>query len=91
MANFQKIKIDEVEYYIIDSIQNLQAEDSFSRTNKLKAGTGSGEARKYVGSYTGNNGKHLKSFFEYENWGNVKVNNRLLAKLNLKPSYSYQN
>ena len=76
MSNFQKIKIDEIEYYIVDSIQNLQAEDSFSRTNKLKAGTGSVEARKYVGSYIGTNGNHLKNFFEYNNWGDVKVDNK---------------
>jgi len=77
MNNFQKIKVDDKEYYIVDSIQNLRAEDSFiHRTNKLKAFTGNGEARKYVGSYTGNNGEKLKSFFEYENWGNVKINGK---------------
>lgn len=77
MSNFQKIKIDEIEYYIVDSIQNLRAEDSFiHRKNKLKIFKGAGEARKYVGSYTGNNGEKLKNFFEYENWGQTKVNNK---------------
>ena len=76
MNNFQKIKVDGVEYYIIDSIQNLRAEDSFiHRQNKLKIFKGNGESRKYVGSYTGNNGEKLKNFFEYTNWGDTKVNN----------------
>jgi hypothetical protein len=49
MNNFQKIQIDGTEYYIVDSIQNLRAEDSFIQpSNKLKFGTGSGEdASKY--------------------------------------------
>ncbi|MCF6205029.1 MAG: hypothetical protein L3J59_15405, partial [Methylococcaceae bacterium] len=47
---------------------------NFNDKNKLKIFKGSGEARKYVGSYTGNNGEKLKSFFEYKNWGNTKVN-----------------
>ena len=77
MNNFQKIKIEGQEYYIVDSIQNLRAEDSFiHRKNKLKLFKGSGEARKYIGSYTGNSGEKLKSFFEYENWGDSKVNNK---------------
>ena len=77
MNNFQKIKIEGQEYYIVDSIQNLRAEDSFiHRKNKLKLFKGSGEARKYIGSYTGNSGEKLKSFFEYENWGDSKVDNK---------------
>lgn len=77
MHNFQKIKIDNIEYFIIDSIQNLRAEDSFiHRKNKLKMFKGNGESRKYVGSYTGKNGEKLKSFFEYTNWGDTKVNNQ---------------
>lgn len=77
MSNFQKIKIDETEYYIVDSIQNLRAEDSFiHRSNKLAFFKGNGEARKYVGSYTGKNGDKLKSFFEYDDWGDVKVNGK---------------
>ncbi len=73
MSNFQKIKIDGQEYYIVDSIQNLRAEDSFIyRKNKLKVFKGNGEARKYVGSYTGSNGKRLGDFFEYDKWGQGK-------------------
>ncbi len=76
MSNFQKIKVDGIEYYIVDSIQNLRAEDSFiHRCNKLKLFKGNGESRKYVGSYTGSNGEKLKSFFEYGNWGETKVDN----------------
>lgn len=75
MSDYQKIKVDGIEYYIIDSIQNLRAEDSFIfHKNKLEEFTGNGEARKYVGSYSGNNGQRLSQFFNYENWGNVKVN-----------------
>jgi len=77
MKNFQKIKIDGVEYYIVDSIQNLRAEDSFiHRQNKLKIFKGNGESRKYIGSYTGTNGDKLKHFFEYEKWGDTKINNK---------------
>jgi predicted restriction endonuclease len=73
MNNFQKIQIDGVEYYIVDSIQNLRAEDSFiHRNNKLSIFKGNGESRKYVGSYTGKNGDRLKDFFEYQNWGDTK-------------------
>ncbi len=76
MSNFQKIKIDDKEYYIVDSIQNLRAEDSFIfRKNKLKSYTGNGEARKYVGSYTGSSGNRLSSFFEYHDWGKGKDSN----------------
>ncbi len=75
MENFQKIKIEGKEYFIIDSIQNLRAEDSFIHNkNKLALYTGSGEARKYVGSYVGKSGERLSDFFEYRNWGNTKVN-----------------
>ena len=70
MENFQKIHIEGKEYFIIDSIQNLRAEDSFIyRKNKLKMFKGNGESRKYVGSYLGANGERLNDFFEYENWG----------------------
>ncbi len=77
MKNFQKIKIDDQEFLIIDSIQNLRAEDSFiHRENKLSMFDGSGEARKYIGSYTGENGKRLSEFFEYSDWGNVKLDGK---------------
>ena len=71
MENFQKIHIEGKEYFIIDSIQNLRAEDSFIyRKNKLQMFKGNGESRKYVGSYLGSSGERLSDFFEYENWGN---------------------
>ncbi|MGB0931074.1 MAG: hypothetical protein ACPGVB_09880 [Chitinophagales bacterium] len=77
MENFQKIKIDGLEYYIIDSIQNLRAEDSFiHRKNKLKAFKGNGESRKYVGSYKKDAGKRLSEFFEYKKWGDTKVDGK---------------
>ena len=70
MENYQRIKIEGKEYYIIDSIQNLRAEDSFIyRKNKLKMFKGNGESRKYVGSYEGQNGDRLRDFFEYSDWG----------------------
>ena len=70
MNDLQEIKIDDKEYLIVDSIQNLRAEDSFiHRKNKLEMHKGNGEARKYVGSYTGGNSGYLRSFFEYTKWG----------------------
>ena len=70
MSNFQKIKIDEVEYYIVDSMQDFRAEDSFiHRKNKLLAGTGKGEAKKHVGTYNGELGIKMSHFFEYKTWG----------------------
>lgn len=77
MNNFQKIKIDGNEYFIIDSIQNLRAEDSFIfRKNKLTMFKGNGESRKYVGSYTGSSGERLSDFFEYNDWGKGKENGK---------------
>ena len=76
MSNFQKITIENIEYNIIDSIQNLRAEDSFiHRNNKLSIFGGNGDARKYVGSYDGESGERLKIFFEYDNWGVTKTVN----------------
>lgn len=73
MQNFQKIHINGINYIIIDSIQNLRAEDSFiHRKNKLATFTGNGEARKYVGSYVGTSGSRLSDFFEYYHWGEAK-------------------
>lgn len=70
MQDYQKIHIQGIEYYIVDSIQNLRAEDSFiHRNNKLSVFGGNGEARKYVGSYEGTSGERLSTFFEYQNWG----------------------
>lgn len=66
----QKIKIQGIEYKIVDSIQDLRAEDSFiHNSNKLEQFTGSGEARKYVGSYRGEKGEALGHFFDFTNWG----------------------
>ena len=77
MENFQKIHIEGKDYLIIDSIQNLRAEDSFIyNKNKLALYDGSGEARKYVGSYSGSSGKRLSDFFEYYNWGNTMVDGK---------------
>lgn len=77
MDNFQKIKIADKEYFIIDSIQNLRAEDSFiHRSNKLAIFKGNGESRKYVGGYTGTSGDRLSDFFEYNEWGNGKENGK---------------
>lgn len=76
MQDFQTITIEGVEYNIVDSIQNLRAEDSFiHRNNKLSVFVGNGEARKYVGSYDGYNGERLKTFFEYDYWGITQVIN----------------
>jgi predicted restriction endonuclease len=75
MTNFQKIHIEGREYFIIDSIQNLRAEDSFIyRKNKLQMFKGNGESRKYVGSYLGSSGERLSDFFEYKDWGKGIVN-----------------
>lgn len=69
----QKISVIGTECFIIDSIQNLRAEDSFIiGKNKLSEFSGSGEARKYIGSYNGEKGKKLNEFFEYQNWGQVR-------------------
>jgi len=77
MSNYQKIKVNDVEYYIIDSIQNLRAEDSFIfHKNKLEEFTGNGEARKYIGSYKDKSGQRLSEFFNYKKWGNCKKNGK---------------
>lgn len=66
----QRLRIDGVEYYIVDSIQDFRAEDSFiHRKNKLAQFEGNGEAKKHVGTYAGELGKRLSQFFEYSNWG----------------------
>ena len=66
----QLIKIKGVEYKILNSIQNLRAEDSFiHNTNKLAQFEGNGEAKKYVGSYRDNKIQVISDFFEYSSWG----------------------
>ena len=70
MSNFQKIKIDGVEYNIIDSIQDFRAEDSFiHRSNKLAQFDGNGESKKHVGTYNGELGQRMSAFFDYSTWG----------------------
>lgn len=93
MNNFQKIKIDSNEYFIVDSIQNLRAEDSFIfRKNKLTMFKGNGESRKYVGSYTGSSGERLSDFFEYKDWGKGRENGkRIYTKIQEKCFFSKTN
>ena len=70
MSDFQKMKIDGVEYYIVDSMQDFRAEDSFiHRKNKLLLYKGNGESKKHVGTYNGELGVNMSHFFEYETWG----------------------
>ena len=62
----QTIKIEGIEYAVIDSIQDLRAEDSFIHgSNKLAQFNGNGEAKKYVGSYRNNNIEVISNFFQY--------------------------
>jgi len=93
MSNFQKIKIEGNEYFIIDSIQNLRAEDSFIyRKNKLSIFNGNGESRKYVGSYIGSSGERLSDFFEYKDWGKGKENGkRVYTQIQKKCFFSKTN
>lgn len=70
----QKIKVDSKEFYIIDSIQDFRAEDSFiHRKNKLAQFKGNGEAKKHVGTYNGEAGQRMSSFFNYNRWGTEHV------------------
>ncbi len=70
MENLQKIKIESQEYYIIDSIQDFRAEDSFiHRKNKLAQFKGNGESKKHVGTYNGEKGERMSNFFNYSTWG----------------------
>lgn len=70
MSDFQKIKIEGIEYNIIDSIQDFRAEDSFiHRSNKLAQFDGNGESKKHVGTYSGELGQRISSFFDYSKWG----------------------
>lgn len=72
--NFQLITIGDTEYAIVDSIQNLRAEDSFIvPKNKMQFFDGSGESRKYIGSYKGENGQRLSAFFEFDKWGEASL------------------
>ena len=70
MENLQKIKIEGQEYFIIDSIQDFRAEDSFiHRKNKLAQFKGNGESKKHVGTYSGEKGDRMSNFFNFSDWG----------------------
>jgi len=70
MVDYQKIKIEEVEYFIIDAIQDFRAEDSFIHNdNKLARFSGNGESKKHVGTYKGDLGDRMSNFFNYSKWG----------------------
>ncbi|MGJ8684730.1 MAG: HNH endonuclease [Nonlabens sp.] len=70
MENLQKIKIEGQEFFIIDSIQDFRAEDSFiHRKNKLAQFNGNGESKKHVGTYSGEKGENMSAFFNYSSWG----------------------
>ena len=70
MENIQNIKIEGKKYSIIDSIQDFRAEDSFiHRKNKLSQFRGNGESKKHIGTYKGELGKRMSSFFNYSTWG----------------------
>ena len=70
METLQKMKINGVEYVILDSIQDFRAEDSFIfRKNKLAQFQGNGESKKHIGTYSGELGEKISKFFNYSNWG----------------------
>jgi len=70
MSEYQKIKINNIEYFIIDSIQDFRAEDSFiHRSNKLAQFDGNGESKKHIGTYKGELGQRISNFFNYSTWG----------------------
>lgn len=70
MEELQRLKINGVEYYIVDSMQDFRAEDSFIHNdNKLERFSGNGESKKHVGTYNGEKGQALSLFFNYNNWG----------------------
>ncbi|NOQ70899.1 MAG: HNH endonuclease [Crocinitomix sp.] len=70
MDNPQRIKIEDKEYLIKDSIQDFRAEDSFiHRKNKLAQFGGNGESKKHVGTYNGEKGESMSHFFNYTHWG----------------------
>ena len=74
----QIVKIKNDSYEIVDSIQDLKAEDSFFLL-KLQETTGNGEARKYVGNYNKKDDV-LTNFFDYTRWG--KERKQETTKLN---------
>jgi putative restriction endonuclease len=70
MKKAQRLLIDNKEYFILDQLEPYRIEDSFiHRENKLSSFSGNGEAKKHVGSYSGDSGKRISAFFNYSNWG----------------------
>jgi len=70
MENYQKINIDWNEYYIIDTIQNFRAEDSFIHNrNQLSECNWHGESKKHIGTYKGDIWESRSAFFNYSKWG----------------------
>lgn len=70
MNQDQQIKIDKSDFRVVKTYSNYRIEDSFiHRSNKLREYSGNGEAKKHVGTYSGENGKALSEFYEYKNWG----------------------
>ena len=70
MPEYQRIKVDNIEYNIIDAIQDFRAEDSFiHRSNKLAQFDGNGESKKHIGTYNGELGRRISNFFDYYTWG----------------------
>jgi len=70
MEGYQKIKIEGIEYYIIDAMQDFRAEDSFIHNdNKLARYNGNGESKKHIGTYKGELGEKNSNFFNYSKWG----------------------
>ena len=65
-----------LEYFIIDSIQDFRAEDSFiHRKNKLaQCSEGTESPRKHVGTYTGRKRRNdVKVFFDYADMGDENM------------------
>lgn len=89
MEDKRKIKIDGIEYLIVDAMQDFRAEDSFIHNdNKLKRYTGNGEGKKHIGTYKGEKGELISHFFNYSKWG---VPHKDLNKNNWKTIESAKN
>ena len=92
MNKYQEIEINGVSYLIIDTLENLKAEDSFIHNqNKLERFVGSGEARKYVGSYSRKSGEAISHFFDFENWGKSENNERQYTPIQNNCFFSKEN
>ncbi len=96
MIEYQKIKIDNIDYNIIDSIQDFRAEDSFiHRSNKLAQYDGNGESKKHIGTYKGDLGQRISNFFDYSSWGlehfDIKKKRKTIASARLKGAVVQEN